>query len=264
VNNPILLLIVTFAAFCFFSLIGCWLWKRATPKQKKETRDDLKFVLGGTLTLLALIIGFTFSMAITRYDQRKNLEEEEANAIGTEYTRAALMSDADAANVRSLLTNYLALRIDNYRSRGGPELRKIDAQTAELQTRMMAAVIPPAKAQPTQIMALVVSGMNDVLNSQGYTQATWLNRILIEAWVLMWAISIVCNLMTGYSEQERGPYLLVILPLVLSNIALSHSRYRQPARRIHPRAAHQSGKPRGIPANELVKEALGTVIAGMS
>jgi hypothetical protein len=43
------------------------------------------------LTLLALIIGFSFSMAVSRYDQRKSYEEAEANAIGTEYARADLL-----------------------------------------------------------------------------------------------------------------------------------------------------------------------------
>jgi hypothetical protein len=60
-------------------------------------------VLGATLTLLSLIVGFSFSMAVGRYDQRKNLEEEEANAIGTEYARAELLPAAAAARVRALL-----------------------------------------------------------------------------------------------------------------------------------------------------------------
>ena len=64
-----------------------------------------------TLTLLALIIGFTFSMALNRYDQRKIYEEEEANAIGTEYLRAELLPAADAAKVRTLLLNYLDQRV---------------------------------------------------------------------------------------------------------------------------------------------------------
>src|SRR4051794_18979824 len=64
-----------------------------------EIRDDLSVILAGTLTLLGLIIGFTFSMAISRYDTRKLLEEEEANAIGTEYVRAGLLPASDAAKV---------------------------------------------------------------------------------------------------------------------------------------------------------------------
>ena len=48
------------------------------------TREDFGIVLGAALTLLGLIIGFSFSLAVSRYDQRKNYEEAEANAIGTE------------------------------------------------------------------------------------------------------------------------------------------------------------------------------------
>ena len=58
--------------------------------------------------------------------------------------------------------------------------------------------------------------MNDVLNSQGYTQAAWWNRIPSAAWVLLIAISIFCNLLTGYGAQGRSAFLLLILPIALS------------------------------------------------
>ena len=63
-----------------------------------------------TLTLLALLIGFSFSMAISLYDQRKNYEEAEANAIGTEFGRADLLPAGDSAKVRDLLRKYLDRR----------------------------------------------------------------------------------------------------------------------------------------------------------
>jgi hypothetical protein len=67
-------------------------------------------------------------------------------------------------------------------------------------------------------MAVVVSGMNDVLNSQGYTQAGYWNRIPTAAWGLMAAIAIGCNLLIGYGSRsaEGGSKLLPILPLVVS------------------------------------------------
>src|SRR5204862_4808894 len=106
------------------------------------------FLFGGTLTLLGLIIGFTFSMAVGRYDQRKNYEAEEANAIGTEYVRADLLPAPEAATVRKLLADYVAQRIDDYQSRDINLLRKINAQTVQLQSRMWSAVTAPSIAQP--------------------------------------------------------------------------------------------------------------------
>ena len=65
-------------------------------------RGDLAVVQGAAVTLLSLLIGFSFSMAISRYEQRKNFEESEANAIGTEYVRADLLAAADGEKMREL------------------------------------------------------------------------------------------------------------------------------------------------------------------
>jgi len=211
-------------AFFLFSLFVLWLSAQIGASFRRrwalrdDEREDFGIVQTATLTLLALILGFSFSMAISRYDQRKNYEEAEANAIGTEYVRAGLLPATDAAPVRAQLKKYLDLRILFYRTRDERELRQANADTAQLQTEMWSAVEVPALTQPTPVMALVVSGMNDVLNSQGYTQAAWWNRIPTAAWGLMIAIAICCNLLVGYgarSAKEKSS-LFFVLPLVVS------------------------------------------------
>jgi hypothetical protein len=57
--------------------------------------------------------------------------------------------------------------------------------------------------------------MNDVLNSQGYTQAAWWNRIPFEAWALLVLIAIGCNLLIGYGAH-RTSALFIVLPLAVS------------------------------------------------
>ena len=183
-----------------------------------DVRGDFDIILTATLTLLGLIIGFSFSMAISRYDQRKNYEEEEANAIGTEYLRADLLPSTDAAKVRALLRAYLAQRILFYKTRDKQRLLQINAKTAQLQGELWSAVRAPAASQPTPMVALAVSGMNDVLNAQGYTQAAWWNRIPLAAWALMVGIAICCNGLVGYGARraEAEGLLMVVLPLVVS------------------------------------------------
>jgi hypothetical protein len=61
----------------------------------------------------------------------------------------------------------------------------------------------------------MVSGMNDVLNAQGYTQAAWWNRIPFAAWAMMGLIAISCNLLLGYGEH-RSSAIMVVLPLIVS------------------------------------------------
>lgn len=216
-HHPLLLLVVSFLVLWLSAWIGAVVSKRIRS-QIDAQHEDFAVIQGATLTLLGLIIGFTFSMALTRYDQRKHYEEQEANAVGTEYVRAGLLPRADAARVRALLLTYLEQRILLYTTHDDKELEQINARTANLQNDLWSAVETPALAQPTPMMALAVAGMNDVLNSQGYTQAAWLNRIPDGAWHLLAAIAFCATMLVGVGAREskvrRG--LFVVLPLVLS------------------------------------------------
>jgi hypothetical protein len=213
-DYPLLVLLVSLAVFCGSAWIGVLLGR--TRKGLESDREDFSFLLGGILTLLGLIVGFTFSMAVGRYDQRKNYEEQEANAIGTEYSRADLLPATDAAKVRGLLRAYTDQRILFYTRRDGQQLQRINAETTRLQGEMWRVVTAYASAQPTPVVALIVSGMNDVLNSQGYTQAAWWNRIPTAAWALVFGIAIFCNALIGVLAQGRRITLFLILPIVLS------------------------------------------------
>jgi hypothetical protein len=214
---PFLVLALSFAILWLSARIGVSFRKRRR-KPEEDEREDFGIIVAAVLTLLGLIIGFSFSMAVSRYDQRKNYEEAEANAIGTEYVRAGLLPVADAERVHGLLRNYLDQRVLFYETRDVWKLRQIDASTAQLEADLWFAVQAPAAAQPTPMVAIVVWGMNEVLNSQGYTQAAWWNRIPIAAWGLMGAIGICCNLLIGYGVRRGEPkaILLLVLPLVVS------------------------------------------------
>jgi hypothetical protein len=183
-----------------------------------EVREDFNTILVTTLTLNGLIIGFSFSMAINRYEQRKNYEEAEANAIGTEYSRASLLPSEAADNVRTLLRQYLDLRVTFYSAHDESQLLQINSRTKESQSALWTAVSDAAAAHPTPIIALTVAGMNDVLNAQGYTQAAWWNRIPVGAWVLMAAIALTSHVLLGYGAQHakaESP-LFVVLPFVIA------------------------------------------------
>jgi len=213
-DYPIVLSLCCFIALWLSVFIGAFYRKRLAPLERDE-RDDLGVIQAAALTLLGLLIGFTFSMAIDRYEQRKNYEEAEANAIGTEYVRADLLPAEDASRVRELLKSYLDQRILFYSTRDSKQLRQIDMTTNQLQNELWTVVQARAATQATPIVALAVSGMNDVLNSQGYTQAAWWNRIPFEAWVLLVAIAIGCNLLLGYGAH-RISFLFVVLPVAVS------------------------------------------------
>src|SRR5215471_19364561 len=132
--------------------------KRMRPFKKEGERQDFDLVRAAALTLLGLIIGFSFAMAVSRYDQRKNLEEAEANAIGTEYLRADLLPAESAAKVRELLRRYVDQRIAFYLARRD-QVDQITADTGKLQNELWSAVVGAVTPQRTAVEALAVAGM---------------------------------------------------------------------------------------------------------
>src|SRR6188472_2389809 len=134
-HYPVIVFILSFLALWLSARIG-WSLMRKKPILDEELREDFGRILAGMLTLLALLIGFSFSMAISRYDLRKTYEEAEANAIGTEYVRAELLPATDAANIRALLRKYLEQRVLFYVAHTEEEFDRINARTAELQNEL--------------------------------------------------------------------------------------------------------------------------------
>ena len=214
VDHPLVVFLFSLAVLGLSVQLGGFLRKKSRPLQADEAAD-LSLVINASLTLLALIIGFSFSMAVNRYDQRKNYEEEEANAIGTEYVRSDFLPAADGTKVRELLTEYLERRLRFYTVRNQRRLEQVDRETAKLQAEMWSIVERDAAAQPSPLAALVVSGMNDVLNRQGYAQAAWWNRIPDGAWTLMLVLAICCSVLVGYGSHRKG-FLITVLPLLVS------------------------------------------------
>jgi hypothetical protein len=216
-DKPATVLAISFSVLFAAAQFGAFMQRRS-PKAAEADHDDLGTILTATLTLLGLIIGFTFSMAVTRYDLRKKCESEEANAIGTEYLRLGVLPKNESLKAKSLLRDYLKQRVVFYSMLGSGELERNNQATARIQDEMWSVIEAWGAGQPTSMSMLAAAGMNDVLNSQGYTQAAWWNRIPVEAWGLMGIVAIFGNVLLGYDARrpQPGNPAFLILPLILS------------------------------------------------
>jgi hypothetical protein len=215
-DYPLAVFVVSFLLLWLAAVAGGKMHQRRKTDMGEDMRSDLNLVTTAALTLLALIIGFSFSMATERYDQRKNYEEAEANAIGTEYVRADLLPVADRNEAKRLLREYTELRIQYYTTRSRDEIAPINQKTEQMQNALWAVVAKTATPDPTPLMALASGGMNDVLNSQGYTQAAWWNRIPQGAWYMMLWIAMFCNFLMGYGSRVFSARVFMVLPLLVA------------------------------------------------
>lgn len=217
VDHPAILFLVILVLLIVAVGFGALVLRRIVPLPD-EDREDFKVVQGATLTLLALLIGFTLSMAVGRYDQRKSLEESEANAIGTEFVRADLTDAQTATAIKGALLRYTKLRLAEYQTRDPDELARIGRDTASTQEQLWQLAAQVGKDKPTPISAIIATGMNDVLNSQDYSEAARINHVPLGAWFLMILIALFGCVIQGYGAQGkvRAGVLVWVLPVTVS------------------------------------------------
>jgi hypothetical protein len=219
---PFIIFAVTLAGSWLATEIGVYFHKRK-GNPSESAREDLGRVLTATLTLLGLIVGFSFSMAVSEYEQRINAEAAEANAIGTAYLRAGLLPGDVAGRIRKLLVEYLDQRVLFYTNLSYPTGRQprpaqISDPSTRLQSDLWSCVESVAATTPTPVVALAVAGLNDVFDTQGLARAAMRRRIPIAGWALLQVINVFANALFGYitlSNRMRSKRFW-ILPLLAS------------------------------------------------
>ncbi len=214
-NYPLLVGLASLALLTLSGAVGYALRKRrGFPKE--DERIESGRLIGPILTLLFLIIGFSFMMAIARYDLRKNCEQAEANAIGTERSRADLLAPADATKIQTLLKSYLDQRIMFYTTGSPARVSEITAETGRLQSELWSALRPAIAVVPPPLMGVLVTGLDDVVNTQRSSQAAWLNRVPLGAWLLMTLIGIGSCWLIGYRAIRADWLAFMIVPIAVA------------------------------------------------
>jgi hypothetical protein len=172
---------------------------------------------GALLTLFGLLIGFTFSMAVSRYDTRKTLVLTEANAIGTTWLRSALLAEPQRSEEQSLLRQYVQERV-RYLAVGTDEAAIKDSlkRSSDLQARMWAVASNYAAGHKDVTTSLFLSTLNDSIDLSEERTAANENRIPAEAWWMLLFVGFAATLLVGLDVRPRSWVLQAVLPIVLA------------------------------------------------
>jgi hypothetical protein len=172
------------------------------------------------LTLLGLLLGFTFALAEGRFETRRGLVIQEANAIGTTYLRASFLPEAHKQSVEKLLRRYVDVRLDFYYA--GEDQAKIDAAekaAAQIHRELWAHAAAVGQATPTPLVATFVSTLNDTID----LDATRLNALRAHVpgavWLLVLVVAVCGTFTTGLgagASGERSAFANVLMPLLIA------------------------------------------------
>lgn len=168
---------------------------------KEEKKAPISAAVGATLGLLAFLLAFTFGMAATRYDTRKQNVLLEANAIGTTYLRADFLSEQRREEARSLLREYTALRaggLTAIMSSQGME------KTAALQNRLWAIGESEVGEKDTVSTGLFIQTLNDMIDLDEVRVTGLRNRIPDTIWLMLFMVAIFSMVAMGYEFGLAG------------------------------------------------------------
>ncbi len=201
-----------------------WRVGLARSSAKPERTKDGGSVPAAVLTLLGLLLGFTFAMAVSRHDTRRELVVQEANSIITTARRAHLLPEPQAGNVGRLLREYVALRIEAHRetqfSQRFAALRK---NSVDLHERLWNEAVAAAAKQPTPITASFIVSLNETIDFEATRIAAKRNHVPGAVWLLLLCVA-GCGLwLTGWEAGiARGhPFLARFLFPILIAVVIA-------------------------------------------
>jgi hypothetical protein len=193
------------------SEIGRLLGLRATGRGG----DDVSTLEGAVLGLLALMIGFTFAMALSRFEVRRDGVLNEANAIGTTALRARLLPAPHSIEALKSLREYVQIRLDiGQRGVSAAELKATVDRSNEIQEALwrnaMALAAKDTGLVPTGIF---IQSLNEMIDNQGKRLAALRSRVPNIVFLALYGVAIVAFVFAGYANGlgERRVRLPVYL-----------------------------------------------------
>ncbi len=216
-----------------FGELGFRLGLRLHVAKDEARKGQIGAIQAAFLGLLGLLLGFTFAMGVERYETRRGLIVQEANAVKTTYLRASLLPEAHQAPVKDLLRRYVDVRL-----KYGPlvddaaKLAEGMQLTGEIQTELWKHATDAAKEAPNDITATFIDSLNEIIATDTERIAAMRSGIPGGVWFLLVIVAVFGCVTTSYAagaEGARSKLGSLFLPLLISVVIvlvfdISHSR----------------------------------------
>jgi hypothetical protein len=208
---------------------------KTRPNLDDAARAQASSLQGAIVGMLALLLAFTLSMAISRYETRRQLVLDEANAIGTTYLRAELLPEPYATKAAYLLRQYVANRIGFFSA--GIDQARLEADNAEaaqLQCQLW-AIAQAASAQDNRAIptGLFVQSLNETIDLQATRLAAFQNRVPETVIWLLLGVAVATAGVVGYNNglgdrrHAFGAITLIVLITIIIWVIIDIDRPRR-------------------------------------
>ena len=163
-NHPVLFFLVSLTVLALVTQAGYRL-RQAHPASTEEAlHEQVHDARDGIVFLLSLLLGFTLAMALTRYDHRKQLVVDEADAIGTTALRARLLPEPYDSRITHLMADYSDARLKYFTVRDAKAVEAALEQAKQLQNQIWDITRDAARAAPTAITSSFIQSLNETID----------------------------------------------------------------------------------------------------
>jgi hypothetical protein len=210
------LFIITFIILSIAFEGGVFLGKKHRLVSKQEDRAPISSIVAATLGLLAFLLAFTFGMAASKFDDRRMLVVDEANAIGTTFLRAEYLPSPHSIEIKNLLKEYVATRLNAIHPGNLAEGIK---KSGDLQDLLWLQAVAVAEKNPNSVVVgLFIQSLNEVIDLHAKRINTGLRiRIPLIIWTALYFVTILAIGTVGYQiGLIHARYLGITLLLILT------------------------------------------------
>jgi hypothetical protein len=216
--------------------IGFWV-KKGMVKGGSDSieKADIGLILGAVLTLLALLLGFTYAMSVGRFETRRQLVVEEANSIGTTYLRARTLPEPRSSEIQELLRRYTALRVEiaGMADDAPEKIRGMDNRTKELHGLLWSHAAALARETPSPIISIFLQTLNEMIDLHSKRLAEFRNRVPFSIYLVLFVVSAITLWLVGYyfgASRQRVRILTTILAILVASVMWLIMDLDQPVR----------------------------------
>ncbi len=234
--NSVLIAVVLLISMVAAIEAGYLIGLKSNKSANEDAKAHVNAVQASILGILALLLGFTLSLSLQRFDNRSEAVVDEANAIGTAYLRAQLLPSGLRNNVQSLLRSYLDLRVDASALSivNGAEREIMLAKTLQSQSTLWDCARQAAQIEPNPVTSgLFIQALNELIDNFGKRDAA-INRHVPEVvLLLLYGTFLMTGGIVGFTCGIAGhrpspvSYIMITLIVVLVFIILDLDRPRR-------------------------------------
>ena len=232
-QSAVLIAIVLLGIMVLGAELGYRLGRRGRRTQDEPARTQIISIQVATLGLLALLLGFTFAMALSRFEYRKEMVVQESNAIGTAALRSQFLPASRDHEVDELFRRYVEIRLESVlrTEQGSPEREQLDLEVRRIQHRLWRIANEAAEADPGSIpLGLFTHAMNEVIDIKTTRDIAVANHVPESVLLFLSALAVLAAVILGYGNGLAGgrlrsltaAYCVIVVLVIVLTIDLDH------------------------------------------